>query len=554
MLGSRPAWTVRLLVFSLALGGLRDPRLFAVAGAAAWAVVWLERPALGPAAAWLPWLAWALLSMLASSQPLAGLPVVARWATVLACASLAASWTTRAREEWLKSFLFVTSILAASALATGAGRGWRINMTGLIPPYYNYTAFVLSAAAAAAAAWVLHPRGAQGRDAKAAATVCAIAFLCVVLARSRGAWLGLGVAAALWSTRRWGPRAIFVVIVAAALFGGALAGGFLPGRLEEILFKKYREHAEARPRLWRAAAAIATDHPWLGTGPGNFAVGFRLRPVAREDGAARWAMSTSYAHSEPLQAAAETGWMGLALWLLGAGAALSALLRRAHDDPVIEAAATAAASMTAQLLIDNMLQIPALAALWLCALTVASAPVGRKRRPWPSLAILAGAALTLVSWIPHTLAAAGPARAAALFPAEPAPHENLAYKALAAGQAAGAETHWASAQNLEPFNAIYPWRRAQLAAAAGLWTQAESLAARAVELEPGFMNARLLRAESLVRLGRAPEARVALDEFRQLRARRGNALTDSGYERTVWIFYRRDYDRVAALAGRPPLR
>ena len=27
----------------------------------------------------------------------------------------------------------------------------------------------------------------------------------------------------------------------------------------------------------------------------------------------------------------------------------------------------------------------------------------------------------------------------------------------------------------------------------------------------------------------------------------------SGYEATVWFFERRDYDRVAALAGRPPL-
>ncbi|PIR18618.1 MAG: hypothetical protein COV48_06490 [Elusimicrobia bacterium CG11_big_fil_rev_8_21_14_0_20_64_6] len=79
MRGVRATWTVRLIVFSLALGGLRDPRLFAVAGAALWAAVWLERPALGPAAAWLPWLGWALLSTLASPQPLAGLPVLARW-------------------------------------------------------------------------------------------------------------------------------------------------------------------------------------------------------------------------------------------------------------------------------------------------------------------------------------------------------------------------------------------------------------------------------------------------------------------------------------------
>jgi O-antigen ligase len=544
-------WAARLLAFSLTLGGLRDPRLFAVAGAAAWAAVLLERPALGPAAAWLPWLCWALLSTLVSAEPLAGLPVVARWSAALACASLAASWKAREREEWLKSFLLVAEGLAIAALATGAGHGWRSNMTGLIPPYYNYTAFVLSAAISAAAAWLLHPRGARGSDGKAVAAIGALALLCVVLARSRGAWLGLGAAAALWSARRWGPRAWGPIVVAAALFGGALAGGFLPGPIEKTLFKKYRVHGEARPRLWRAAAGVATDRPWLGTGLGNFAVGFRLRPVSFQEGVARWAMSTDYAHSEPLQAAAETGWAGLALWLLGAGAALRALFRRSDADPVREAAAAAAAAMTAQLLIDNMLQIPALAALWLCALAMASAGTGVRR--WPKAAAFAGAALALVAWIPRTLAASGPARAAALFPAEPGPREDLAYKAMAAGKAAEAETQWTAAQSLEPFNAIYPWRRAQIAAASRRWPQAERLAYRAENLEPYFTTARLLRAETLVHLGRAPEARAEMNEALRQLAARVDVGQSSGYERTVLFFDARDFDRVAALAGRPKL-
>lgn len=550
--GGRPTWTVRLLAFSSALGGLRDPRLFAVAGTAAWAAVWLEQPALGPAAAWLPWLGWAAISTLFSAQPLAGLPVIARWSAVLACASLASAWKPREREEWLKSFLIVACGLAVAALATGAGRGWRHEMIGLIPPHYNYTAFVLSAAAAAAAAWALHPRGARGREAMMAALIGALALLCLVFARSRGAWLGLSVAATAWSARRFGPRALAAAAVALGLFIGATAGGFLPEALEDILFKKYRAHAEVRPRLWRAAAGVATDHPWLGTGPGNFAVGFRLRPVALEDGAARWAMSTPFAHSEPLQAAAETGWAGLVLWLLGACAALRALLRRADDDPVREAAAVAAAAMTAQLAVDNTLQIPALSALWLTALALARAPAVGKR--WPHVAILAGAALAMISWIPQTFAGIGPAQAAAIFPAEPGPREDLAHKAMAAGKTAQAEAHWAAAQRLEPFNAVHPWRRAQLASAVGYWAGAERLAARAIELEPGFMDARLVRAEALVRLGRVPEALAALDDLLKLRTTREDTVRGSGYERTVWTFNRRDYDRVAALAGRPPLR
>jgi hypothetical protein len=547
-MASRASLTVRLLAFSLALGGLRDPRLFAVAGAAAWAAVWLERPA----AAWLPWLGWALLSTLASAQPLAGLPVVARWSAVLAAASLAAAWDAREREYWLKSLLVVAAGLGVAALATGASNGYfRNGMTGLIPPYYNYTMFVLSASSAAAAAWALHPRGARGRDQKAAAAFCALALVCLILARSRGAWLGLGAASAVWSIRRFGARAAAAVALTAALLAGALAGGFLPASINEIVFKTYRMHAEARPRIWRAAAAVASDRRWLGTGPGSFAVGFRRHPVPFEDGAARWAMSTDYAHSEPLQAAAETGWAGLLLWLLGAGAALRVLFKRADSDPVREAAAAAAAAMTAQLAVDNMLQLPALAALWLCTLALAAAPASKSSTArWPKAAVLAGALLALVSWIPRALADADPARAAVLFPAEPGPREALAYRAAAAGDAAAADAHWAAAQELEPFNAVHPWRRAQLAAAEKRWDRAEALAAAATELEPGFMSARLTRAEALVRLARAPEARAELEETERRLAGRRDIPRLSGYDRTIWFFDTRAFERVSAMARR----
>lgn len=551
MRSSAASYFPRLLAFSLLLGGLRDPRLFAAAGAAAWAVVWLERPALGPAGPWLPWLGWALLSTLLSVQPLAGLPVLARWSAVLACASLAASWKTGEREDWLKALLLAAWTLAIAALITGAGRGWRNAMTGMMPPYYNYTAFVLAAAAAAAGAWILHPRGARGRDAAAAAAAVALCLVCVALARSRGAWLGLAAAAAIWSYRRFGARALAAAAVAVALFFGALAGGFLPEPIEYIFLKKYRLHAEARPGLWRASAGVATSRPWLGTGPGSFAAGFRLRPLEFADGAARWPMTTAYAHSEPLQAAAETGWAGLALWLLGAGAALRSLFGRADEDPVREAAAAAAAAMTGQLAIDNMLQVPALAALWLTALALASRR-SAPSRPWSGTAALAGGALALASWIPGALAASSPARAAAIFPAEPGPREDLAYEAMSAGRLAEADRHWSDAHDREPFNAILPWRRAQIGAAAGRWDRAETLAGRAVSLEPGFLNARLLRAEALARLGRGAEARLELAEIARRRDSRGDPMRSSGYERTVWSFDAASFARVSSIAVAHP--
>jgi len=543
----------RLLAFSLMLGGLRDPRLFAVAGAAAWAAVWLRRPTLGPAAWWLPWLAWAAVSALAASQPLAALPALARWSAVLACASLAAGWDTAERAQWLRAFLIAAAGVAAAAFASGAGAGGGGQMTGVLPPYSNYSAFVLTGAASAAAAWALHPRGLNGRERAAALALCAFCVACVILARSRGASLGLAAAASVFVARRWGPRALAAAAVAAAVFAGGLLAGAFPASWENALLKKYRMHAEARPRIWTAAAAIASDAPWRGVGPGNFAAGFRLRPVPFEDGAARWSMTTDYAHSEPLQAAAETGWAGLALWLLAAGTALRALLQRAGDDPVREAAALAAAALTAHLLVDNMLHIPALAALWMTALAGAAPPTAGGR-VWPRAAILAGAALALVCWIPRSLAASSPARAAILFPADPSPREDLAYAAAAAGRAAEADAHWRAAERLAPFNAIHPWRRGQLAGAFGRWNEAERLAARAVKLEPGFLTARLLRADALARLGRAPEARAELEALRRAREARGIPALHSGYEEAVWRFDESDYRRIAARLRLPAAR
>jgi tetratricopeptide (TPR) repeat protein len=294
---------------------------------------------------------------------------------------------------------------------------------------------------------------------------------------------------------------------------------------------------------------MADEKPWFGEGPGNFGAGFRRRPVEVVGGMARWGLSTEHAHSEPLQAAAETGWAGLALWLIGLGAALSVPFRRASAEPAREAAAAAAAAMAVQLSVDNMLQIPGLALLFFSAIAVAGAWSPAQRR-WPAWAAVGGLALALVAWVPRTLADSSPARAAALFPADSDPREDLAYSAMDAGRWDEADAHLALAEKLSPFNAVYPWRRAQLAAAGGRWDAAEAFSSRAAALEPGFLNDRVLRADALSRLGRAPEAREELAIVQRILRERGGRLGSSGYDNTVWAFDRAEYDRVAARAGR----
>jgi len=542
--------TAGWLAAALLLGGWREPRLFALGGAALWAEVLLARPALGPAAAWLPWLGWAALAGLAGLQPAAALAPLARWAAALAFFSLAAAWDERGRRTWVKTLLVVALVLAAAAAATGAGRGFGAAMTGLLPPYYNYTAFVLAAASAAAAAWVLHPRGPRGawRFASFAAAAAGVAAL--LLARSRGATLGLLIAALVWSLRRWGRRAAVAGAAAAALALAAWGAGLFPASLTAAILKRDRQYPDVRAQIWREAVDVAAEAPWLGVGPGSFGPAFARRPVEEPGGPARWGMGTEHAHSEPLQAAAETGWAGLLLWLIGAAAAFRVLLRRQDAEPAREAAAAALVAMSAQLLLDNMLHIPGLALLFFSAAAVAGARAPGALR-WPRAAAAAGFALTLASWIPRALAGAEPARAAELFPAEAGPREDLAYAATAAGRLADADRYWSEAAERAPFDAVYPWRRAQLAAAQGRGAEAEAFAAQALALEPGFLSARMLRAEILARAGRRKDARAELDEVRRRVDRRKDIPAASGYELTVWTYDAAEFARASALAAGP---
>ena len=156
-----------------------------------------------------------------------------------------------------------------------------------------------------------------------------------------------------------------------------------------------------------------------------------------------------------------------------------------------------------------------------------------------------------MSWIPLSLAATSPARAAILFPDDPGPREDLAYAAARAKDAPAAFTNFAAAARLAPYNAIYPWRLAQFSGAIDRWNDAEHFAGRAITLEPGFMRARLLRIEALAHQAKIKEARAELDEFRRLRDTRVNPEFHSGYDQTVWEFGSDEYDRaVSAASGR----
>ena len=535
---------IPLLAAAVLLGGLRDPRLAAVGEAAVFVLAWRRRPALGPTRGWLPWIAWAFLSAMVSLQPFACVQVLARWSAVLAFFSLAAQWSQVERERWLKAMLILSGILAVAAIWTGAGSGFRATMTGLLPPYYNYTTFALSAGVAAAAAGALHPRLQSPRLRLAMVAAAVLGGACLLLAHGRAAILSVLVAALVWAARRWGVKIGLLLAFAAGLMGVVF----------HVPLRSYLSHHgglyhDVRLEIWDRAATVANEHPFLGVGGGSFGAAFRLHPVEARGGAARWGMNTDYAHSEILQAAAETGWVGLALWVVGLGASLSFLLRRSSDEPAREAAAIASVAMSAHLLVDNMLQLPGLAMLFFSSLAVAGGQSATGPR-WPRSAIVAGMLIAAIGWAPRTMADGDPAIAAVIYPQEAYPREDLAYRAMQSGDFSRADAFWAQAEERAPLNAVYPWRRAQIAAAQGRWSAAEECARRGIDAEPGFLNLRVLRADALRHLGRVKDARDELAAVKKALGDRGERAGSSQYDATVWDFDAREFDRVSAAARR----
>jgi len=145
---------------------------------------------------------------------------------------------------------------------------------------------------------------------------------------------------------------------------------------------------------FRAAWAMAADHPWRGVGPGGFAEEYpRYRRAGDNE--------TRHAHCLPLELAAELGWPAGAalggLWLVVFVAPLA--LGRRRGPAGAEAAAVGLASFGLHNLVDFTAFMPSL--LWPAALLRGSSamrePAGAPRRPpaWlaaASAVLLVGAA------------------------------------------------------------------------------------------------------------------------------------------------------------------
>jgi O-antigen ligase len=198
-----------------------------------------------------------------------------------------------------------------------------------------------------------------------------LSLLAIVASFSRGAWLGITAAAivmVMLSDRRaallLGSGAILIVI---GLFAGgaqyappALKDRF--GQLEsqvrifnsnDVLVTNANFATVERMAHWQTGLAMFEAHPFTGVGIGNFNVRFAqfaVNPAFR--------VSEGHAHNYYINAAAETGIIGLTayLWLILTGLWVSALAIRKSVDPFARAIGIGAVGVTVALLVHNVVE------------------------------------------------------------------------------------------------------------------------------------------------------------------------------------------------------
>jgi len=243
-----------------------------------------------------PWLAvfvlWTLASMAMSDAPAAGWPQVKKFYAWLALFAVLSVVRELRHARWLAWGWLAGG--AASAL-WGAGQfavKYAAAQTGGADFYSSYigariTGFnshwmtfseqmmIALMTGAALALWTLE----RGRARRLAVACLALMALALVLAMTRGVWIGAfaGGLYLLWQWRRWAAAALPV-----AAAGLVLAG---PAEVRQRALSIVRPHGVTDSNLhriytWRTGIEMARRHPWFGVGPERVGAHFRAHVPA----------------------------------------------------------------------------------------------------------------------------------------------------------------------------------------------------------------------------------------------------------------------------------
>lgn len=401
-------------------------------------------------------------------------------------------------------------------------------------------------------------RPAQDRTrALADGAIAMVLLIALVLTLTRGAWIGVGVAGAVWlsvtfvRSRRL-PRQLAVAAgVAGLVFVGILvfAGPELARRVSE-LFSPGLHGLAGRTLVWSEALAIVRTHPLLGTGPAAFRLGwYGVRTIPGLIAGVN--VVATDAHSVPLTIAATAGIPALlsaTVALLGTLWASGKLVwqreSRVSNDYTAWWAAALALGVSA---LAAMSTTPFLLALFL-AVGVLLAPLSREvtipTRSRLAYATLVGA-LALASVVNGGLQGISHARARTALTLSPQALRSVAdqppYSGTLAALAARLESQellaaapmMGNAAVGSAIDAVYEplvhrhphdfefpmWWSTQLFIAGdtlddhGLLERGLAASEKAIEIYPHAVPLRTNRARALLELGRADEARVELAPY-----------------------------------------
>ncbi len=172
-----------------------------------------------------------------------------------------------------------------------------------------------------------------------------LAVAAIVVSHSRGGFIGLSVAMALWAIRE--KRRIQSVVVGSLFVLGLVV--FAPQsfwqRNETVA--SFQEDASAMGRVyaWQVASRISLDRPLLGVGVGSFRYAWPLYapPEARR---------AYVAHNIFLDVLGELGWVGLLFFLVFAGGAAGGAFEASRDKQMGWLARGLSASMVGYLVCD----------------------------------------------------------------------------------------------------------------------------------------------------------------------------------------------------------
>ncbi|RMF39768.1 MAG: O-antigen ligase domain-containing protein, partial [Planctomycetota bacterium] len=154
----------------------------------------------------------------------------------------------------------------------------------------------------------------------------AVVFVCWLLTRSRGAWLGTALAASLigawyWSRTRWASGGKDwgwqVVGAVAGLLLVAVGGVVVLMQRDFLVLSEAPKSLIYRWEYWQATWRMILDHPWFGVGLGNFQnyYPYYKLPTASEEVADphNWMLDLAASFSVPVAICA-AAWVGRRVW------------------------------------------------------------------------------------------------------------------------------------------------------------------------------------------------------------------------------------------------